>query len=352
MTNDSAAYRLTGMVLPGGWTVLERIEIPLGKTGCACSVAYFVEGPDGQQGFLKAIDYAAALAADDPPLEFASLTNRYNAERDLLKHCGDRKLDRVVRALDFGTTRVPGVQPDAVSYLIFERADGDARDAVSTADAADHAPMLRMAHHAAVGISQLHSINCAHQDLKPSNLLVWNVAAPREAKLGDLGSAYLLGRPAPQDDDRVPGDPGYAAPEQLYDGESKLPPAHRRIAADMFMFGGLICFLLTAVPYNGLLQMNLDRTFGWNQWQGTFAEVLPALVDAHGMAIRRLEETLHECVAAEIAEVIWQLCHPDPMVRGDPKARRFGLNPFDLTRYVSRLNLLHRRASFESRRSA
>ena len=74
--NNDAAYRLTGMVLPGGWTVLDRVEMPPNKTGCACSVAYFVEGINGEQGFTKAIDYAAALAADDPPQEFALLTNR------------------------------------------------------------------------------------------------------------------------------------------------------------------------------------------------------------------------------------------------------------------------------------
>lgn len=351
MSLGTAAYQLEGMELPGGWTVLERLEMPPGKTGGACSVGYRVERADGQQGFLKAFDYAAALAAADPPREFALLTNRYNAERDLLEQCGDRKLDRVVRALDSGTTRVPDAQPDAVSYLIFELADGDARDAVSDADIADHAPMLRLAHHAAVGVSQLHTIGGAHQDLKPSNLLVWDRANP-EAKLGDLGCAYLMGRPAPQDDERVAGDPGYAAPEQLYDGAGSLPVAHRRVAADMFMFGGLVCFLLTTVPYNGLLKMYLDRTFGWDQWRGTFDEVLPALVDAHGMAIRRLEDVLDRCIARDAGEIIGQLCHPDPMLRGDPKARRLGGNPFGLERYVSRLNLLHRRACHEAGRYA
>jgi serine/threonine protein kinase len=212
--------------------------------------------------------------------------------------------------------------------------------------------MLGLAHHAAVGISQLHGIGCAHQDLKPSNLLVWKAALSSEAKLGDLGSAFLHGRPAPQDNDLVAGDPGYAAPEQLYEGGSELPPEYGRVAADMFMFGGLFCFLLTGVPYNGLLQMKLDRTFWWRQWDGTFLEVLPALVDAHGMAVRQLEQVLHACVATDVAEVVWQLCHPDPTVRGDPKARLFGHNPFGLTRYVSRLNLIHRRASFEARASA
>ena len=127
-----------------------------------------------------------------------------------------------------------------------------------------------------------------------------------------------------------------------HEGDGGCPPAYGRVAADMFMFGGLVCFLLTGVPYNGLLQMNLDRTFWWKQWDGTFLEVLPALVDAHGMAVRQLEEVLHACVATDIAEVVWQLCHPDPTMRGDPKARRFGHNPFGLTRYVSRLNFIHR----------
>jgi serine/threonine protein kinase len=340
------------MALPGGWVVHERIEMPPGKTGSACSVGYFVVGSDGRQGFLKAFDYSAALAADDPPQEFASLFNQYNAERELLEQCDGRKLDRIVRIWASGTTHVPGIQPDAVSYLIFERAHGDARDAVSAADEADHASMLQMAHHAAVGVAQLHSIGGAHQDLKPSNLLFWWDDVYPEAKLGDLGCAYLSGRPVLHDDDRVAGDPTYAAPEQLYDGECGLEPDRRRVAADMYMFGGLVCFLLTGVPYNGIQAMSLDATLGWNVWQGDFIEVLPALVDAHGIATGRLEEVLDRNIASDVAEIIWQLCHPDPLVRGDPKARQYGHNPFGLTRYVSRLNLIHRRASFDARRSA
>lgn len=331
--------------------VHERIDLPPGRSGGACSVGYRVENEDGRRGFLKAFDYAEALAADDPAREIAALTNRYNAERDLLQQCGTRKLDRVVRALDAGTTRVVGVQPDAVSYLIFELADGDARDAVSIVDDADHAPMLGLAHHAAVGVSQLHSLGGAHQDLKPSNLLVWQQSGMPEGKLGDLGCAYLRGRPAPQDQERIAGDPAYAAPEQLY-GDTADPPAEGRTAADMFMFGGLVCYLLTGVPYNGVLKLYLDRTADWQEWSGTFDEVLPALVDAHGLAVRRVQDVLHSSVAADVAQVLWQLCHPDPMVRGDPKARAFGHDPFALTRFVSRLNLLHRRATLDIRRSA
>jgi hypothetical protein len=144
----------------------------------------------------------------------------------------------------------------------------------------------------------------------------------------------------------VAGDPAYAAPEQLYEGGSTLTLTQGRLAADMYTFGGLVCFLLTTVPYSGLFQMHLECAFGWRQWQGTFSGVLPALVDTHGMSVSRLEGVLNREIASDIAEIIWQLCHPDPSVRGDPKARRTGHNPFRLERYISRLNLVHRRASY------
>ncbi len=353
MTDDSAAYRLTGMSLPDGWTVLERFDVAPGKTGGACSVCYLAERSDGQEGFLKAIDYAAALNAHDPPAEFASLTNRFNAERDLHGQCGTRKLDRVVRALAHGTVRVPDVQPDAVSYLIFERAKGDARDAVSEVDAADHTPMLGIAHNAAVGISQLHGIGAAHQDVKPSNILFWTPSgAGPEAKVGDLGCSFQRGRPAPQDDDRLAGDPGYAAPEQLYEGGGEWAGPRWRTAADMYMLGGLVCYLLTGVPFNGLFAMNLDPSLRWPNWGGTFGDVLPALADAHGMATRRLETALDQRVALDVADVVAQLCYPDPNLRGDAKARGRGQDPFSLTRYISRLNLIHRRAAYSLRHTA
>ena len=353
MTGDSAAFHLTGVSLPGGWTVLERRDIPPDKSGGACSVGYLVESDSGLEGFMKAFDYAAAMETEDPPLEFSLLTSRYVAERELLELCADRKLDRVVRVLGHGTIRVEGFQPPAVSYLIFERADGDARDAVSETDSANHTPMLKLAHHAAVGVSQLHSVGSTHHDLKPSNILFWKsdsgtVIGP-EAKIGDLGSAFLQGRPAPQDDDFIAGDPSYSPPEQLYRHQEEPQLPNWRLAADMYMFGGIICFLVSGVPYAGILELYLDPSFRWNRWQGAFDDVLPPLVDAHEMVTDRLEAVLDGGISTNVSRMIWQLCHPNPMVRGDPKARLAGQNPYALRRYVSQLNLIYTRSCVDAK---
>ena len=118
------------------------------------------------------------------------------------------------------------------------------------------------------------------------------------------------------------------------------------------MFGGLVSFLLTGVPFGAIVTMSLDPSLSWSEWTGTFEEVLPALVDAHQYAVNRLESALDVSIASDVAKLVGQLCHPDPELRGHPKSRRFGQNPFDLERYVSTLNLLHRRASFNSRKCA
>ena len=356
MTEESAAFHLSGLLIPGGWTVIERKEITPGKSGGACSVCYLVENKDGRVGFMKAFDYAAAMETEDPPLEFALLTGRYVAERELLELCAGRNLNRVVRILGHGTIRVDGFQPSAVSYLILEKADGDARDAVSEADIALHSPMLRLAHHVSVGVSQLHSIGGAHHDLKPSNVLFWRsneeANTGTEARLGDLGSAFLQGRPAPQDDDFIAGDPSYSPPEQLYRGFELSTNESWRQAADMYMFGGIVCFLITGVPYTGILEMNLDSSFRWNNWGGTFSDVLPALLDAHDLVTERLQDILHKSISSEISQMIWQLCHPDPNLRGDTKARQRNQNPFSLRRYVTQLNLVQFKMYVEERVSA
>lgn len=343
---NSAAYQLVGRKLLGEWLVLARVEISDDHTGSAFSVGYVARHASGRMGFVKAFDYQVALEDDDPARELERLTTLYNGERDLLDLVRRRKLRRVVLALAAGTERIPGYTPGAVSFLIFELADGDARDALDDHDPADHAPMLRLAHDAAVAMQQLHSIGVSHQDVKPSNLLVWKEeSAPQRAKLGDLGCAHLPGRPSPFDDERVPGDSSYAPPEQLYRGQ---PLWRNRAAADLHMLGNLISFLMVGVSYNALLFRELDPSLHWLRWGGTFESVLPGLVDAHGLALRQLSAVLRADVRDEVVRLVDQLCYPDPSRRGDPVARRFGDNPYSLQRFVSRLATLHHRANLTS----
>lgn len=112
----------------------------------------------------------------------------------------ERNLDRVVLAISDGMIRVPArsIAGGIVQYLIFELADGDLR---STANAAAHfetAWLLRALHHMATGLTQLHGQQIAHQDLKPSNVLVFD---SKIAKVGDLGRAALKGSFPPHEDE-------------------------------------------------------------------------------------------------------------------------------------------------------
>lgn len=345
MSDDTAAHHLEGLDLDGGWHVEERVELPDGHTGGAFSVGYHVRHKSGKEGFLKALDYAAAFRAADPSMELERLTATYNAERTLLDKCGSRHFDRIVKGLGAGSVQVDGF-PFPVNYLILERADGrDARTFVGTADPGDPAPIIQLGHQVAVGLGQLHSINAHHQDIKPSNILCWQSSAGPSGKLGDLGSAHVVGRPAPHDDQIIAGDPSYASPEQLYECKKRLSEDRWRQASDAFMFGNSLYFLLTGgVTYNGLFYLSLDPSQRWRTWDGTFDEVLPGLIDAHGRVITKLREALHRDVADPISSIVDELCYPDPYRRGDPVARSRGQNPYALQRYVTRLDLAFRRA--------
>jgi hypothetical protein len=168
--------------------------------------------------------------------------------------------------------------------------------------------------------------------------------------MSDLGCAHIPGRPSPHDDDPIAGDSFYASPEQLYRCPERLSDRRHRQAADMFMLGNLIVYLMTGVTFNELLYKELDDTQHWSNWDAGYDDVLPGLVDAHGRALARFEVHLLADLQP-LREVIDHLCHPDPIQRGDAIARRRQHNPFNLERFVTRLNLIGERAAASARAS-
>ena len=71
----------------------------------------------------------------------------------------------------------------------------------------------RSLHHIAVGLQQIHGQGIAHQDLKPSNVLVFN---GNNSKIGDFGRSAYKGHIPPHENNNVAGDLTYAPPELLY----------------------------------------------------------------------------------------------------------------------------------------
>ena len=169
------AHALTGLTLDGGWTVTGLATRQRNATGGFFSVGYHVVHSDGREAFLKAMDYSAAVSS---PVNMAvmlnALTEMYLFEKNLCLRCRDQQLRRVVHAIESGTIRLNPADPmSTVEYLIFEKADADIRAHLDAQAELDVAFALRALHHVAVGLNQLHGVSVAHQDLKPSNVLVF-----------------------------------------------------------------------------------------------------------------------------------------------------------------------------------
>lgn len=333
-----SAERLTGLLLDGGWKVMAPAPKDANSTGGFFSKCYFVENDDGRKAFLKALDISHALRADDPALALQTLTEAFNFEREVLVKCKNEKLDHIVIAIDDGKVRFEdAVDGGVVQYLIFELADGDVRRQAMIDRKFDIAWSLRTLHHIAVGLQQLHGQGIAHQDLKPSNVLVFN---GNTSKISDFGRSAYKGHTPPHEYNDVAGDLTYAPPELLY-GYSNLDWNQRRFGCDAYLMGSMTLFFFGGVGATPLLLKELPEEFMWDSWKGSFEEILPYLHDAFHRVLKTYRDSLPDSLQGDLTEIVSQLCTPDPRLRGHPRNR---FNQFSMERFISKLNLLARSA--------
>jgi serine/threonine protein kinase len=222
-----------------------------------------------------------------------------------------------------------------------ECADGDIRTRLHLLGQLELAWKLRSLHHIATGLYQLHGQTIAHQDVKPSNILVFDGTT---SKIADLGCASIRGRDCPRDDRAFAGDPAYAPIEALY-GYRDPEWSVRRQGCDLWHLGSMVVFLFTGLTMNSLVLEELPGNLRPNNWTGTFVEGLPYVVDAFDRAVDTLGRHVVDCKLRDaLQEIVRQLCSPDPNLRGHPLTRGQLGNPFSLERYVSWFDLLARRA--------
>ena len=347
---ETPAQLLAGRELKNNWTVELRIDRPLGASGGAFSTSYIVRSGKGDKAFLKALDYSKALQSPEPARELRAMTAAYLFEKDLLEKCKTKGLSRIVRILDSGT--IPsqtGYSGGVVEYMIFELAEQDVRSCVNWGRAFDATWTLRTVHQAAAALQQLHSAEIAHQDVKPSNVLVFR---NQQSKLADLGRAHDRHSPSPHDELICPGDLAYAPPEYLYGHVPEDWPV-RRLGCDLYLLGNLVTFLFSQVSMTHLLSKRVTKQHRWDRWQGVYSDVLPYLQHYFAQAIREIRELVRESqeytqidFADEVAECVNQLCNPDPRLRGHPRNIRYGGNQYSLERYVSAFDLLAKKAEW------
>ncbi len=334
MTNSRPVDSLAGLTLTDGYEVVKRINPPAQATGGFFSEQYLVEKKN-KEYFLKAFDFSSALHTPDPIQEINNMTKAFIAERDILEKCKKRKLSKVSLPVASGSTQVPGFAGlDAiVYYLIFEKAKTDIRSQLSNLNNIDMAWCFRSLHNAATGIQQLHISNVAHQDLKPSNILIFE---SEKEKISDLGRASDLVIESANDELCMPGDRGYAPFEQFY----KIKYSNdftKRFSIDMYHLGSLFFSYFLQMSATQSITLNLKKANNKIPLGKDFTHDLPLIINAFQDSMIALEAELSKYLTKTLAEtisIINELCHPDPDKRGNPKTFIRSYGQFDLQRYI------------------
>lgn len=331
--------QLAGQLLPNGWYVKELISERENGSGGNFSVQYVVE-KEGKVFFLKAIDIYKTLV--DIPLDKFTLKlneqlSLYNFEKQLLMYCKDHHTSKIALIIDSGEIRLPQ-ETIPVPYLIFEMASGNARDFVRFSDDSDFVWKMQSLHDIAVGLMQLHKIGISHQDVKPSNILVFNNS---NSKLTDLGRSKCTAFNGPFDSFVFSGDITYA-PIEIFSEFSFLTTGaiyNKDYAIDLYLLGNLMTYYLTGLNMSALIKKHLIP-YGFS----------PKLDEMRSFVLKAFNESAedvrlsiyYEEFKEPLMEIVTSLCCPFPGKRGEVGNNK----KYTLERIVSKLDCLRVKAEY------
>tara|TARA_R110000868_G_scaffold399683_1_gene673640 strand:- start:2792 stop:3859 length:1068 start_codon:yes stop_codon:yes gene_type:complete len=347
--DNNAAHNMLNQTLKSGWFVKEKPERDPNQSGSNFSVGYIVE-KDGETCFMKAFDFAGFLSVAIPKNEegdidavdvMNDMTNAFIYERDLSKHCRDKHVTKVSFVRESGQEFVQGTfSIPIVPYLIFDLAEGDVRKTLHFSTELDYAWRFKSLHDIAVGLKQLHTIEVSHQDLKPSNILVFDA----ESKLGDLGRSICKDMDGPYSKRAFTGDFTYAPPEIWY-GYFERDWNKRVFATDCYMLGSLVVFYFSGISMSALLRKHIPDNFAFERWRGEFNEIVPYLENGFANALNEFESNISRTeIKSELKQMVEYLCNPFPDKRGHPKNIGLRGSNYSMERFVTILDVLKRKA--------
>jgi len=339
---DNAAHNLLGLQLATGWKVVNKIEKADNQTGSFFSVCYLVE-KNSETCFLKAFDimkFNAITPGQSMMDAMNEMTTVYKYERDLSDYCKNKHVNKVSFVREAGEQLVTGFSFSVVPYLIFELAEGDVRKTLDFSKELDYAWRFKSLHDVAVGLKQLHNVDVSHQDLKPSNVLVFS----SESKLGDLGRSMCRNIDGPYNNHFFSGDWSYAPPELMY-GYYEKDWQKRVFATDCYMLGSLVVFYFIGISMSALLRKHIPDNFAWENWKGGYADIIPYLELAFSSALLEFESNIaRQDLKSELKRLVEHLCNPFPEKRGHPKNIAIDGNNYSMERFVTILDILKRKA--------
>lgn len=331
----------------GKWKIVGKLPYKA-TTGGFFSVGYNVVDDLGNTGFLKALDFSSAFLSPSPIDSLKSMTEAYTYERDLLNKCLGKNLRYVVRIVDYGVFHLEPIDypPDKivpypdVYYIVLEKADKSARNLIDLSKTFDYAWALRSLHNVSVAIEEMHGIQIAHQDIKPSNVLLFD--SQKTSKVTDFGRSSTLERAAEHDALDCAGDVNYSPFEHLY-GDVDSDWKVRRYSCDMFMFGNLIMTYFNNISMTSAVLSVLPDNMRPGKWGDTYRAILPQIELIFAKCLESFNDQIDWKLRSELVEFVKQLCHPDISKRGDLKNSHMGSQQYSLRRYTSKLDLLARK---------
>lgn len=345
---ESPANRLEGLILNNKWVVGKKLLVGAkngyGGSGGNFSASYMVtDSQTGKTAFLKAFDFfnllQSAVNNEDNVMEVLSrLTATYQFENMLHNICLTKRLRKIVKALDQGQVVLDNQIMHVVPFIIMEMAEGgDIRKYVQTSKEINLLMKVSYIKDVTTGLQQLHNVKIAHQDLKPSNVMVFNTEG---AKIGDLGRASLLGMQQSHDSLAVAGDRNYAPPEQLY---GYTPPEwiDRRQRCDLYQLGSLISFLFLGVTINSRLKQIINKNVAPLFWGGngdSYIQALPYLESGFNSILTDFDKIQPSWLGLELKDIVKQCSHPKYELRGAKKSLEMTVPTIGLDRFVAKLN--------------
>lgn len=329
---------LTGKITPDGWRICEPVEFPADQTGGHFSDCYFVEKSD-RRAFLKALDIEKFDIS-----QINGLLAGFAYESDLLQLCQERGLGRIIKVIESGQVERDPNAPRVlrqVPFLIFELAKSDVRPTIDISKQVSNQWRFQVLHQTTLALLQLHKERIAHQDLKPSNVLVFD---EKSLKLADLGRSSLQGKAAPHDGLKVAGARNYAPFEQRYD---YIRPdwIERRVSVDVFHLGCLVVFSFTNICFPEYVIDRLAPQFHPHNWGDSYEKVIDHIKAATIQALADLSYDFPPQFRTELIEIVRDLCHPDPVQRGKTGYKgKSAAGLLWLNRYVSRFDILEKKS--------